>query len=158
MITCAAICSRLAADLPDIRQSNIRRSPMKFLVTLTLVSSLGLVTLTALADEPSDNSATSATTAPPSSTAQRLYSQAQKDLLQFRVLVKNGRSQASVGSGFFLGDSDLVATNYHVVSQIALEPDTYVGEYLDSEGQRGSVELLAVDVLRDLAIDRKSVV
>jgi hypothetical protein len=127
---------------------------MKFLVTLTLVSSLGLVTLTALANEPSDNSATSATTAPPSSTAQRLYSQAQKDLLQIRVLVKNGRSQASVGSGFFLGDSDLVATNYHVVSQIALEPDTYVGEYLDTEGQRGSVELLAVDVLRDLAIVR----
>src|SRR5690606_29105749 len=57
-------------------------------------------------------------------------------------------------SDLFLGDSDLVATNYHVVSQIALEPDTYVGEYLDTEGQRGSVELLAVDVLRDLAIVR----
>lgn len=119
---------------------------MKFLVSLALISCLGLAPLGATAKglDP----------ATPSSTAQRLYSQAQQDLLQIRVLVKNGRSQFSVGSGFFLGESDLVATNYHVVSQIALEPDTYVGEYLDTQGQRGKVELLAVDVLRDLAIVR----
>jgi S1-C subfamily serine protease len=90
----------------------------------------------------------------PSSTAQKLYNSARQDLLQVRVLLKNGRSQSSIGSGFLIGNSNLVITNYHVISQIALEPETYFGEYLDPQGQRGSVELLAVDVLRDLAVVR----
>lgn len=92
----------------------------------------------------------------PSSSAQRLYSAAKNDLLQIRVLVKNGRTQSSVGSGFFVEDSDLVVTNYHVVSQIALEPETYVGEFVDTNDQRGTVDLLAVDVLHDLAVVKVS--
>jgi serine protease Do len=94
--------------------------------------------------------------APPSSAAQKLYLAAKNDLLQVRVLLKNGRTQSSVGSGFLIGSSDLVVTNYHVMSQIALDPDTYVGEFVDTNGQRGSVELLAVDVLHDLAVVRVS--
>lgn len=88
----------------------------------------------------------------PSSTAQRLYADARQDLLQIRVLVSD--SQSSVGSGFLLGDTDLVVTNYHVIAQIAQEPETYTGEYLDTEGRRGNLQLLALDVLRDLAIVR----
>ena len=41
------------------------------------------------------------TTVPlPSSAAQQLYASAKQDLLQLRVLLKNGNSQSSVGSGF----------------------------------------------------------
>lgn len=90
----------------------------------------------------------------PSSSAQKLYSSAKTDILQLRVLLKNGRTQSSVGSGFLIGTGNLVVTNYHVVSQIALEPETYVGEYVDTHGKRGTVELLAVDVLHDLAVAR----
>jgi hypothetical protein len=90
----------------------------------------------------------------PSSTAQRLYAAAKGDLLQVRVLLKSGRTQSSVGSGFMIGTSNLVVTNYHVMSQVALEPETYVGEYRDTAGRRGAVELLAVDVLHDLAVVR----
>ena len=92
--------------------------------------------------------------APPSSSAQRLYAAAKKDLLQLRVLLRNGRSQSTTGSGFLLGEGNLAVTNYHVISQIALEPETYVGEYVDTDGKKGTVELIAVDVLRDLAIVR----
>jgi len=92
--------------------------------------------------------------APPSSTAQTLYAAASKDLLQLRILLKNGRSQSSTGSGFLIGTGDLVVTNYHVVSRLALEPETYTGEYVDTDGRRGSIELIAVDVLRDLAVVR----
>ncbi len=92
--------------------------------------------------------------APPSSAAQKLYAAAQEDLLQVRVLVKNGHTQASVGSGFFVGESDLVVTNYHVISQIALQPTVYVGEFVDTKGLRGDIQLLALDVLHDLAILR----
>lgn len=88
----------------------------------------------------------------PSSRAQTLYKKAQDDLLQIRVLLKNGRTQSSVGSGFLIGNSHLVVTNYHVVSQIVMYPENYIGEFVDTNGQRGSVQLLAVDVLHDLAI------
>lgn len=95
-------------------------------------------------------------TKPASSAAQKLYATAQGDLLQLRVLLKNGDSQSSVGSGFLIGNSHLVVTNFHVVSQIALEPETYVGQFKDTKGQSGAIELLAVDVLHDLAVVRVS--
>ncbi|NHZ90309.1 serine protease [Massilia sp. CCM 8733] len=95
-----------------------------------------------------------ATLPPPSSAAQKVYSAAKADLLQIRMLLKNGRSQSSVGSGFMVGTSNLVLTNYHVVSQMAIDPDVYVGEYIDTDGKSGPVELLAVDVLHDLAVVR----
>ncbi|MFC3458728.1 S1 family peptidase [Massilia haematophila] len=91
---------------------------------------------------------------PPSSAAQELYSSAQGDLLQIRMLLRNGRTQSTVGSGFLVGDSNLVLTNYHVVSQMALDPDVYTGEYVDTDGKRGPIELMAVDVLHDLAVVR----
>ena len=96
----------------------------------------------------------SATLPPPSSAAQNLYSSAKADLLQIRMLLKNGRSQSTVGSGFMFGTSNLVLTTYHVVSQMALDPDVYTAEYVDTDGKRGPVELLAVDVLHDLAVVR----
>lgn len=91
---------------------------------------------------------------PPSSAAQQVYSAAQGDLLQIRMLLKSGRSQSTVGSGFLVGTSNLVLTNYHVVSQMALDPDVYSGEYVDTDGKSGPIELLAVDVLHDLAVVR----
>lgn len=91
---------------------------------------------------------------PPSSAAQKVYSAAKADLLQIRMLLKNGRSQSTVGSGFMVGTSNLVLTNYHVVSQMAIDPDVYVAEYIDTDGKSGPVELLAVDVLHDLAVVR----
>ena len=64
-----------------------------------------------------------------------------------RTLLKSGRTQSSVGSGFMVGTTNLVLTNYHVVSQMALDPDVYTGEYVDTNGKSGPVELLAVDAL-----------
>lgn len=115
---------------------------------------------TAPATTPAADAADSVATAdsaplpPPSSAAQHLYAAAKNDILQVRSLLKSGRTQSSVGSGFLIGTSNLVVTNYHVVSQFALDPDTYVGEWVDTSGQRGNLELLAVDVLHDLAVLR----
>ena len=71
----------------------------------------------------------------PSTAAQDLYSAARADLLQIRMLLKNGRSQSTVGSGFLVGTGNLVLTNYHVVSQMALDPEVYIGEYVDTDGK-----------------------
>ena len=121
---------------------------IKFFSMAALLAGLGAAAIAA-APEPA-----AIPPAIPSSTAQKLYSSVRDDLLQVRVLLKSGRTQSSVGSGFLIGHSDLVVTNYHVVSQIALEPETYVGEYVDTKSGRGAVELLAVDVLHDLAVVR----
>ena len=110
----------------------------------------------AAATSPDAASGDAAPLPPPSTAAQHLYAAAQSDILQVRSLLKSGRTQSSVGSGFLIGTSNLVVTNYHVVSQFALDPDTYVGEWVDTGGQRGNVELLAVDVLHDLAVLRVS--
>ncbi|CDG83936.1 S1 family peptidase [Janthinobacterium agaricidamnosum] len=131
----------------------------KFVRLLAFGGALALTAGAALAAPSAATSGTAANSAAlpaPSSAAQKLYTSARDDILQIRVLLKNGRTQSSVGSGFLIGTGNLVLTNYHVVSQFALDPDTYVGEWVDTGGKRGNVELLAVDVLHDLAVVRVS--
>ncbi|MDN3922286.1 S1 family peptidase [Roseateles violae] len=101
--------------------------------------------------------AAAAASAPPaavSATARRVYERARSQLLQIRTLLKNQDSQASVGSGFLVSEDGHVMTNYHVVSQAALEPDRYRLRYATTEGQEGRLELLDFDVRRDLALLR----
>ncbi|MDR2016937.1 MAG: serine protease, partial [Burkholderiales bacterium] len=76
-----------------------------------------------------------ATTAPPlSSTAEQIFAQARPRLLQIRTLLTAAQKQSSIGSGFLVGAEGFALTNYHVVSQYALEPQTYRLEYLAPDG------------------------
>lgn len=84
--------------------------------------------------------------------AQAVFSTVKDSVLQIRTLLKGSQSQNSIGSGFFVSGDGLVITNYHVVSSYALEPDIYEMGYVDSKGEKGSLTLLAVDVLHDLAL------
>jgi hypothetical protein len=84
--------------------------------------------------------------------AQAVFSSFKGSVLQIRTLLKGSQSQNSIGSGFYVSDDGLVITNYHVVSSYALEPEVYEMGYVDSNGGRGSLTLLAVDVLHDLAL------
>jgi serine protease Do len=97
---------------------------------------------------------TSAASAPISSSAQRLYEQARHQLVQVRTLLSGQGSQASVGSGFFVGQEGLILTNYHVVSQLALQPERYRLTYAGVDGKQGALELLAFDAAHDLAVVR----
>ena len=89
-----------------------------------------------------------------SSTAERLYAAAKPKLLQIRTLVAAAGRQSSLGSGFLVSADGLAITNYHVVSQVALEPDTYRLEYAAADGSRGEVKLIAIDLPDDLALVR----
>src|SRR3990167_3625420 len=84
--------------------------------------------------------------------ANRLY-QAHKDAIyQLRIIEKSSGNKASIGSGFQISADGRVASNYHVVSEAVKKPDGYLIEYLASDGSKGSMRLLAVDVINDLAL------
>ncbi|MFN4119487.1 S1C family serine protease [Acidovorax sp.] len=93
-------------------------------------------------------------TAPLSRDARRIYELSRDKLLQIRTLLRNADTQASIGSGFFVSADGLIVTNFHVASQLALEPERYRGVYVTMDGQEGEVELLAFDVQHDLAVLR----
>lgn len=124
---------------------------MKAIILTLLSICIASLPASAIAN-PNQTTATEDQLPAPSSQAQRLYEDAQNDLLQIRVLLKNGRTQSSVGSGFLIGRSNLVVTNYHVISQIAMHPDNYIGEFVATNDERGSIKLIAVDTLHDLAV------
>lgn len=90
--------------------------------------------------------------ASPDGHAQLVFAAAKASVVQIRTLLKGSQSQNSIGSGFYVSDDGLVITNYHVVSSHALEPDIYEMEYVASNGERGALSLLAIDVLHDLAL------
>ena len=60
--------------------------------------------------------------------------------------------QSSSGSAFLVSASGLAITNYHVVSQYALDPTSYRLEYTAADGGQGTLKLLALDVVNDLAV------
>lgn len=91
---------------------------------------------------------------PLSQDAQRAYEGARDKLVQIRTLLRTSDTQASVGSGFFVSASGLIITNFHVASQMALEPERYRGVYVPVDGKEAPVQLLAFDVLHDLALLR----
>ena len=91
---------------------------------------------------------------PPSPDAQQAYMAARDKLVQIRTLRRQTNTQSSTGSGFFVSEDGLLITNYHVVSQLALEPERHRAVLVSVSGQEAPVQLLAIDVLHDLALLR----
>ena len=87
-----------------------------------------------------------------SGTGQRIYAEMQPRLLQVRTLLKTQDSQSSVGSAFLVTPEGHLITNYHVVSSFALAPQRHRLVYATVDGQQGALQLLAFDVLHDLAL------
>jgi serine protease Do len=109
-----------------------------------------LLPLSAAAAQPA---ATPPAAPPPlSSAAERVYDFAKPRILQIRTLLQAAGRQSTLGSGFLVSADGLAITNYHVVSQFALDPRTYRLEYLDPDGAKGTLQLLAFDVAHDLAV------
>src|SRR6185503_4364754 len=89
---------------------------------------------------------------PISASAQRVYEDAQAQLLQVRTPLKVQDTQASVGSGFLVSDQGHIITNYHVVSQAALQPERYRLVFSTADRTEGPLQLLAFDAIHDLAL------
>ena len=73
-------------------------------------------------------------------------------VVQIRGFFDKSESSAFHGSGFAVDDGRRIVTNYHVVAQAVLYPGKYRLEYLASDGRKGSLRVLAIDVRNDLAV------
>ena len=85
-----------------------------------------------------------------------LYAGAEKSVYQIRVINKETGKKSSIGSGFIVSKDNILATNYHVVSQYVNDPDVYVLDYLSTSGETGTLELLDLDIVHDLAVVKAS--
>jgi S1-C subfamily serine protease len=91
---------------------------------------------------------------PVSTAARRVFERSRDKLLQLRAVHQATQSQLAIGSGFIASADGLVISNYHVVSKVALEPESYAMEFVRGDGTRGPLTLLALDVVHDLAVLR----
>ncbi len=89
-----------------------------------------------------------------SAQAQAVFDRARDKLLQVRMIDRGTQAQTSIGSGWIASPDGVAITNYHVVSQFVLDPDRYTVEFVRSDGARGPLAVLAVDVVHDLALVR----
>lgn len=87
-----------------------------------------------------------------SSRTHSLFEQIRGSVAQIRVLLGSSDSHAATGTGFVVGDDGLIITNYHVIADKALEPDVYRLEFVLPGGRRGPLQIVAIDVLNDLAV------
>ncbi len=119
------------------------------------VSSALFLVAGALAQTPPAAAAPAASAAEPTAptgAGQRIYERIRPQLLQVRTLLKTQDSQSSVGSGFLVDEAGHLVTNYHVISQYALRPSQHRLVYATVDGRQGALQLLAFDVVHDLAL------
>jgi len=83
--------------------------------------------------------------------AEKAFAAFGSSIYQVRIINIKSQNLNSSGSGFYVADGRLLATNYHVVSSVVLEPSEYKAVV---EFDEGPVELnvVAIDVVNDLAV------
>ena len=84
--------------------------------------------------------------------AKELFNQFSDRIFKVRVLELSSGNQASIGSGFQIGDEGLIVTNFHVVSEYVHYPHRYKIVIEDKHGDNFDLELINFDVINDLAL------
>ena len=84
--------------------------------------------------------------------SKKIYQLHENSVFQIRVLNRETGKKTSIGSGFIVGNGRQIATNFHVINKIILEPDLFYVTYLTKNGREGELKLLALDVVHDLAL------
>ena len=84
--------------------------------------------------------------------SKEIYQLNEERVFQVRVLNRETGKKSSIGSGFIVGNGSQIATNYHVISQIILEPELFYISFTGKDGQEGELKLLGLDVAHDLAL------
>lgn len=94
----------------------------------------------------------------PSAPARDLFARHKEKLVQVRVVLSSAGEQSALGSGFLVRDDGadgvLLVTNYHVISQVAVNPQKFRIEIRQTSEQVAKATLAAIDVRHDLAVLR----
>ncbi len=69
--------------------------------------------------------------------SKEIYELNEERIFQIRVLNRETGKKSSIGSGFIVGDGSQIATNYHVISQVILEPELFYISFTGKDGQDG---------------------
>lgn len=91
---------------------------------------------------------------PVSAAARRMLDRVRSSVVRIRGFYGANRAEAFHGTAFAVAPGGILLTNYHVVARAALSPRSYRLEYDTDEGGVGTVTILAVDVVHDLALVR----
>lgn len=75
-------------------------------------------------------------------------------ILKVQVIEIGSSAKASIGTGFFVSADGLMLTNYHVIAERIHEPENSRVEVIGPDGAATEVEVIAVDVVHDLAVLR----
>ncbi len=88
--------------------------------------------------------------------ASALFKSSISSIFQIAVVDKRSQEKDSIGTGFLFeideGKHLLLGTNYHVISDFTRDTVNYEIQYRTEDGRSGLLDLVAVDVARDLAI------
>jgi len=84
--------------------------------------------------------------------SKEIYQLNEERVFQIRVLNRETGKKSSIGSGFIVGNGSQIATNYHVISQVILEPEVFYISFTGRDGREGKLKLLGLDVAHDLAL------
>ncbi|MBX7118921.1 MAG: serine protease [Gemmatimonadaceae bacterium] len=75
-------------------------------------------------------------------------------ILKVQVIETSSDAKGTIGTGFLVSADGLMMTNYHVISDRVQEPAKHRVEVVEADGRARPVEVLAVDVVHDLAVLR----
>ncbi len=84
--------------------------------------------------------------------ASDLYANYKDRIVQVRVVDLEAEEKSALGTGFLVSEDGLVATNFHVISELVNRPDKFRLEYKNQQGDKGKLELLDIDIINDLAL------
>ncbi len=81
-----------------------------------------------------------------------LFEATRPALTGLRTLVRATGKQYAAGSAFLVDGQGRAITNYHVVADSLLDPQSFTLEYRSGEGKTGKATVLAIDAISDLAV------
>ena len=93
---------------------------------------------------------------PVSPTTPEIFKQFSEHVVKIEVVESGSAAKAAIGTGFFVNARGHIITNYHVVSKLIHSPERYRIDVSGVSGLTGQAEVLAVDVVYDLAVLRSN--
>lgn len=81
-----------------------------------------------------------------------IFARVHPAVVVLRTRLAGSERDTSSGSGFLVAPDGRAITNYHVVAEYLFEPKKFALTYQDADGATGTVQVVAVDVLNDLAV------